>query len=457
MPSPFYIHLNFRGVNMPTLELDPNKKYTIPHPVITVAIDNKFLAIARETGNWVLLENNRQREIFDALSDGHRVAEIFDLFSSDDRSNIIRVLTELEAKRFESTDIRYPQQHGMYVYLTNRCNQRCQHCYMYAGTELDQELSTDEIQSLLKNFSKYGGQVVTFTGGEATLRPDFIAIVQFAKEIGLQVCVLSNGLLWTDDFLNRIKTAVDEVQISIDGFDRESYQQVRGTDSFDKALSTVDKLVRAGIRTTVAVSPLLDTLLEHEQQYIVFAKEMTSRYSGKAFFVKFNTELMEGRNITPTESENRQYREASQRIKDACAPFAEEEGFAVDHAGNTIFHNCGYGGITIAANGDVYFCSITAKCEKQANIRAESFESIFAKSKKAMALSDISNLTPCNECPIKFLCGGGCRIKHFRELVETSVGDGIDRTRFVRNTSCTQEQKEKFYRLMVKANSLFYR
>ena len=297
MPSPFYIHLNFRGVNMPTLELNPNKKYMMPRPVITVAIDNKFLAIARETGNWVLLENSHQREIFDALSDGHRVAELFDLFSSDDRSNIIRVLTELEAKRFESTDIRYPQQQGMYVYLTNRCNQRCQHCYMYAGTELDQELSTDEIQSLLKDFSKYGGQVVTFTGGEATLRPDFIAIVQFAKEIGLQVCVLSNGLLWTDDLLNRVKTAVDEVQISIDGFDRESYQQVRGTDSFDKALSTVDKLVRAGIRTTVAVSPLLDTLLEHEQQYIVFAKEMTSRYIGKAFFVKFNTELMEGRII----------------------------------------------------------------------------------------------------------------------------------------------------------------
>ena len=152
---------------------------------------------------------------------------------------------------------------------------------MYAGTELYQELSTDEIQSLLKNFSKYGGQVVTFTGGEATLRPDFITIVQFAKEIGLQVCVLSNGLLWTDDLVNCVKTAVDEVQISIDGFDRESYQQVRGTDSFDKALSTVDKLVRAGIRTTIAVSPLLDTLLEHEQQYIVFAKEMTSRYSGK--------------------------------------------------------------------------------------------------------------------------------------------------------------------------------
>ena len=441
---------------MPTLELEPSKKYIMPIPVDIVAIDNRFLAIARETGNWVLLENHRQLEIFDALSDGHCVVELFDLFSPSDKGNIIRVLTELEAKRFECTNVRYPQPHGMYIYLTNRCNQRCHHCYMYAGDELEQELSTDELQNLLKKFSQSGGQVVTFTGGEATLRPDFIAIVRYAKKIGLQVCVLSNGLLWTDDLLNSVKEAIDEVQISVDGFDRESYRSVRGTDSFNQALSTVDRLVSAGIRTTVAISPLLDTLLEHEIQYIDFVKELISKYVGKDFFVKFNTELMEGRNIIPTELENQQYREVSKRIKDACTPFAEEEGFAVDHISNTVFRNCGYGGITITANGDVYFCSIVAKCAKQANIRTESFKSILEKSRKAMALSDISNLIPCNECPLKFLCGGGCRIKHFRELAETSIEDKIERTRFVRNTPCTQEQKDKFYRLMIKANSLFY-
>lgn len=441
---------------MPTIELDPNKTYLMPNPVFTVKFDDKFLAIARETGNWVLLENDRQRRIYDALSDGHCVAELFDLFSLDDRNDIIKVLTELEAKRFECTDIRYPQQHGIYIYLTNRCNQRCRHCYVYAGNALEQELSTNELRAILEKFSNSGGQVVTFTGGEATLRPDFTAIVRFAKEVGLQVCVLSNGLLWTDDLLNCVKVAVDEVQISIDGFDRESYQQVRGTDSFDKALSTVDKLVSADIRTTVAISPLLDTLLEHELQYIAFAKELTSRYSGKTFFVKFNTELMEGRNIVPTDLENQEYRTVSQRIKNACTPFSEEEEFAVNHVGNTVFHNCGYGGITIAANGDVYFCSITGKCAKQANIRTDSFESILERSKEAIALSSISNLTPCNECPLKFLCGGGCRIKHFRELVETSIGSGVEYTRFDRNTPCTQEQKNKFYRLMVKANSLFY-
>lgn len=441
---------------MPTLELDPRKEYTMPNPVFMISIDNIFLAISRETGNWVLLENSRQLEIFNTLSAGHCVAELFDLFAPEAGKDIIKVLTELEAKRFECTEIHYPQQQGMYIYLTNRCNQRCHHCYMYAGERLEQELSTDELQNLLRKFSQSGGQVVTFTGGEGTLRPDFTAIIRFAKEVGLQVCVLSNGLLWTDELINSVITAVDEVQISIDGYDRESYQKVRGTDSFNQALSTVDKLVNTGIRTTVAISPLLDTLLEHELQYIAFVKELIARYSSNAFFVKFNTELMEGRNIIPTESENQQYRAASQRIKDACTPFAEEEGFAIDHRDNTVFCNCGYGGITVAANGDVYFCSITSKCAKQANIRTDSFESILEKSKEAMALSDISNLVPCNECPLKFLCGGGCRVKHFRKLVESFIGNRVEGIQFVRDTPCTQEQKDKIYRLMIKANSLFY-
>lgn len=442
---------------MPTLELNPHKVYKMPNPVVTVSIDNKYLAIARETGNWVLLNNDCQLEVFEFLANNHSVAELFEAFPVEKKPDILRVLTELEAKHFEDTSIKYPQRHGMYIYLTNRCNQRCNHCYMYAGEKLEEELSTEEIEDLLYAFAQHSGEVVTFTGGEVTMRPDFIDAVQFAKKVGLKVCVLSNGLLWTSDLIETVKPFVDEVQISIDGFDRETYKLVRGTDTFDRALSTVDQLVNAGIRTTIAISPLLDTLLTFETQYIEFAKKLISKYAGKPFYVKFNTELMEGRNITPTEKENQQYRTAARQIKNACTPFSEEEGFAIDHMGNTILNNCGYGGLTIAANGDVYFCSITSKSAKQANIRMETFESILAKSIKAMELSDISNLIPCNECPLKCLCGGGCRIKHFRRLVETVVDSEPECGPYIRDTPCTQEQKDQMYRLMIRANSLFYR
>lgn len=274
----------------------------------------------------------------------------------------------------------------------------------------------------------------------------------------LTVCVLTNGVLWSRQFIQKAAKYIDEVQVSIDGFDAESYRAVRGSNAFGDVLVSVNRLVEAGIRVTVAVTPLLDTLLGNEKRYVDFAKDLLARYKGKEFFVKFNTELMDGRDITPTEEENDLYRAAMKSIKNQCSPFSEEEGFAIDHRNNTIFNNCGYGGLTIAANGDVYFCNLTAKCAKQGNIRIDSFEDIWKKSQKARALSDVNQLTPCKECALKYICGGGCRVKNFTSLSGTTIVDEMDTDlMFARDSICTSSYKMRLYQLMVAANSLFYR
>ena len=443
---------------MPELELNPAKIYKMPAPLFIEDYSGKTLIISRESANWLLLDNARQLEIFSFLADGNCVSELFQHFPLDAQKDIYHVLVELEAKRFEDMTVQRPQEHGMYVYLTNKCNQRCRHCYMYAGENTSNELTTSEIAKLLENFSIVGGRVITFTGGEATVRPDFITIIETAKELGLTVCVLTNGVLWSQKFVQKAAPYIDEVQVSIDGFDEESYRIVRGSNVFDDVLASVDRMVKAGIRVTVAVTPLLDTLLGSEKHYVDFAKELLARYSGKEFFVKFNTELMDGRDITPTEEENNLYRAAMKTIKNKCSPFSEEEGFAIDHRNNTIFNNCGYGGLTIAANGDVYFCNITSKCAKQGNIRTDLFEDIWEKSKKARALSDVNHLIPCKECTLKYICGGGCRVKNFTSLAGTIIDDetGTDLT-FARNLICIRTYKESFYQLMIATNSLFYR
>lgn len=456
LSSPFAEKIYWGDVHMPELELNPQKIYKMPTPIIVESVDSYYLVIARETANWILLRNKRQLEIFNTLSSGKSVLDLFNLFSTEVYEDIYAVLVELEAKQFENTVTQHPQEHGMYMYLTNRCNQTCRHCYMYAGKANASELSTEEIHDVLKSFSKSGGKVVTFTGGEATLHPGFVSIVSAAKKMGLKVGVLSNGLLWTQNLIDDVKNSIDEVQISIDGFDADSYKQVRGVDTFELALSSVDRLINAGIRVSVAVTPLVETLIEHESKYIAFAKGLLEKYSEKEFFVKFNTELMEGRNVSPTEEENKKYRKVANRIKTECSPFSSEEGFALDHVNNTVFNNCGYGGLSIASNGDVYFCNLILQCSRQGNVRTDSFESILSKSSKARSLSDVNNLIPCKDCALKYLCGGGCRVKNFKNLVEIKINEQ-ENGHFVREVPCTKEQKEKIYRLMIASNHLFYR
>lgn len=441
---------------MPKLEISPNKTYAMPTPVFVETIDDKYLVIARDTANWLLLNNERQLKIYTSLSNGACVGDVLNMFPADSKADIYAVLVELEAKKFEGQTVNHPEDHGMYIYLTNRCNQKCRHCYMYAGDADDNELTTDEVYTLITSFVQYGGQVVTFTGGEATLRSDFAEIVLYAKKSGLKVCVLSNGLLWTPALVSRLRRAVDEVQISIDGYNASSYQSVRGVDTFHIALDTVDLLLSNDVRVMIAITPLLETLLSHEKEYISFAKSLTAKYQGKNFLVKFNTELMEGRNIAPTEVENLQYRQAIKKIKAECTPLSEESEFALDHGNHMLFQNCGYGGICIASNGDVYFCSILSKCAKQANIRTHSFKKIMEFSEYARKLSDVNNLVPCNECVLKYICGGGCRMKYFDSLVKIVAEGKNNVPSITRKTICTKEQKEKIYNLMVNANPLFY-
>lgn len=441
---------------MPKMELDPHKIYKMPKKVFVRKIDDCYLAISSETANWVLLQNDQQLQIYQMLADGKSVLEAINTIDKNMQPDLYHVLVELEAKRFECVKVNYPQDQGMYIYLTNRCNQRCRHCYMYAGKEMDHELTTEELQKILHGFALGGGKVVTFTGGEATLRKDFKTIVTSAKREGLMVGVLSNGTMWPAEWKQWVKEAIDEVQISIDGFDKDSYQCVRGMDSFQTALDTVDWLVSAGVRVTVSITPLLETLISNESKYIEFADYLLEKYRDKPFFVKFNTELMDGRMINPTEAENERYRKSIKQIEVACKPYSEEQGFAMDHIHNTVFNNCGYGGLTIASNGDIYFCNLIECCAKQGNVRDMSFDDIMFISQKARELSDINNLIPCNNCDLKYICGGGCRVKNFKRLVELQIDKETSKESFTREKVCTQDYKERMYRLMVRANALMY-
>jgi radical SAM protein with 4Fe4S-binding SPASM domain len=446
---------------VPELELDPQKIYNMPTPIFIESIDGKYLVISRDTANWILLHNNQQLKMFSLLNEGASIANLFTSFSNskeDVNNDILQVLTELEAKQFENTKILFPQENGMYIYLTNKCNQKCHHCYMYAGNAETDELSTKEIQQILYEFSVAGGNAVTFTGGEAALRQDFIDIVRTAKKLGLSVCILSNGVLWPPELINDVKDFIDEVQISIDGFDSKTYKEIRGVDSFNTALQTVDNLLNAKIRVIIAITPLLKTLLPNKENYSSFAQQLSKKYYNYNLLIKFNTELIKGRNISPTKEENDLYRNVINAIKSECTPFSEEEGFTLNHINSTVSNNCGYGGLCIAANGDVFFCNIISSCAKQANTRTNSFSDIFALSQKARMFSDVSNLYPCKECDLKYLCGGGCRIKHFPELVALSFNDSmLSKVSFTRSTLCNREDKEKIYRLMIASNRLFYR
>lgn len=117
------------------------------------------------------------------------------------------------------------------------------------------------------------------TGGEVTLRKELGDIVAYAHGLGMYVQVLSNGTLWNQTAVDRLSSYIDEIQISIDGFDEKSNASVRGKGVMENALRAVDMFARTD-RTfvNVVVTPMYESLKLHFNSYVDFARKLIAKY-----------------------------------------------------------------------------------------------------------------------------------------------------------------------------------
>lgn len=83
----------------------------------------------------------------------------------------------------------------LHLLLADRCNHSCLHCYQVQG--LKGELSREQIEKVLREFRAAGGFVVSFSGGEATLREDLLDLLAYAHRLGLATVLYTNGFTMT--------------------------------------------------------------------------------------------------------------------------------------------------------------------------------------------------------------------------------------------------------------------
>jgi MoaA/NifB/PqqE/SkfB family radical SAM enzyme len=80
---------------------------------------------------------------------------------------------------------------------TNRCNAKCPWCSC-RNVDRTQVMPLDEIQRMALHFANLGTAAVTITGGgEPTLHPRFPEILEACSQRGIQIGLVTNGLLWT--------------------------------------------------------------------------------------------------------------------------------------------------------------------------------------------------------------------------------------------------------------------
>ena len=137
--------------------------------------------------------------------------------------------------------------------LTLTCNMRCMHCGSSAGDTRIHELTTREALDLCSQLHDLHAKYINLTGGEALLRKDWYDISKEIKDRGMEVSILSNGLLLNEKIITKLRSVgVYAIALSLDGGTAQTHDLIRGVPgSFEKCLMSLEALKRENLPATV--------------------------------------------------------------------------------------------------------------------------------------------------------------------------------------------------------------
>jgi len=146
--------------------------------------------------------------------------------------------------------------------ITYRCNLSCMHCYLEEDTR--NELTTQEVFSIIDQLAQAGCLWITFTGGEVFTRVDFFEIAGYARKKNMALALMTNGTLIDEVVAERLKQlCFQRIAISLYGVTPEIHERVtRVEGSFSKTLRAIGLLREAGLKTRVMTPVMKENINE---------------------------------------------------------------------------------------------------------------------------------------------------------------------------------------------------
>ncbi|MCE5202777.1 MAG: radical SAM protein [Coriobacteriales bacterium] len=113
-------------------------------------------------------------------------------------------LAEVENKALKSAELGRPS--DIIWNITNRCNLRCDHCYMAADGHIKpDQLSDEETIDLVRRMGEAGVPVVFLSGGEPMMRPNFWDILAEVNAQGVKPTISTNCTMIDEAAAARLK------------------------------------------------------------------------------------------------------------------------------------------------------------------------------------------------------------------------------------------------------------
>ncbi len=172
--------------------------------------------------------------------------------------------------------------------ITNECNLACLHCIEESGPgkAFKDELSKDEVFSVIDQFITSEVPYVSFSGGEPMVHPHFFEMVERLAGSGVGLKIETNGHYLTPENCKRLKDlGVKAVQVSIDGATPATFNKMRVHGRFETALEGIDRLRQAGVPIEINFVPAKFNIHEiGEAVDLAYRMGAYSFYTGKIMY-----------------------------------------------------------------------------------------------------------------------------------------------------------------------------
>ena len=181
-------------------------------------------------------------------------------------------------------EVRLEDRHGrrfeyLRLSLTDMCNFRCSYCLpdgYRKARGAPSNLSIDEIRRLVEAFAELGLWKVRLTGGEPTLRREFLEIARTITAIqGIRkVAVTTNGYRLAARAQSYSDAGISAINISMDSLKPERFRAITGHDRLNEILDGIAACRAAGISSVKLNSVLLKGLNDDElDDFLAFVVE----------------------------------------------------------------------------------------------------------------------------------------------------------------------------------------
>ncbi len=203
--------------------------------------------------------------------------------------------------------------------VTDVCNFKCAYCLPHGYKKADGPsfLTRPELTRLVKAFAGLGVWKIRLTGGEPTIREDFLELVQDIREIeGVKnMAFTTNGYRLPQRAAEYYAAGLRAINISVDSLQRENFHSITGHDRLLEVMEVVESSLEAGFESVKINTVLLKGM--NDQELGDFVEFVKTRPISLRFI-----ELMQTR-------DNRSFFEAHHLSGETLVRFLQEQGWVV--------------------------------------------------------------------------------------------------------------------------------